>query len=529
MLARMPGMVASSQRAATEAGCAILAGGGNAADAAIAVAAALAVTEPNSTGLGGDAFALYYEGHTGRITSLNGSGRAPAGLTLGRLERAGVREAILPFSGDAITVPGACAAWIDLAERHGSMAMDGVLAPAIELAQDGFEVGAVTAHFWARGLDGLLRAPGGAEMTIDGRAPIAGERFRNPGLAGVLASIAEGGKGAFYGGAIARDIVDAARAAGSAMTLADLERHHSTWHEPIGAEYRGHRIWECPPNGQGMAALLALQILRGFEIADTDPMGTERLHLITEALRLAFADARRHVADPAVYAPPTGALLSESYASARRAQIDPARRIPVAAGEPPERAGTVQFCVVDASGNACSFVNSNYMGFGTCAVPPGRGFTLQNRGCNFSLEPGHPNVVAPHKRPYHTIIPGLITRADGSLYGPFGVMGGFMQPQGHVQVVLAMLDDGLEPQAALDRPRLCIEPGADGDHGELLCEEGIPEPAARGLERLGHPVRSGVGGFERAVFGRGQIIRRDESGDLLGGSDFRADGCAAGV
>jgi len=288
------------------------------------------------------------------------------------------------------------------------------------------------------------------------------------------------------------------------------------------------RVWECPPNGQGLAALLALTILEGFDLRALDPLGAERQHLLVEALRLAFADTRWYVADPAFAQAPLAELLSPDYGARRRKLIDPARAAAdVKRGAPVAGSDTIYFCVVDGWGNACSFINSNYMGFGTGLVPDGRGFTLHNRGHLFALDAAHPNALAPGKRPYHTIIPGMITRADGTLYAPFGVMGGFMQPQGHVQVVVAMFDDAAEPQAALDRPRFCIDP-VDGP-GKLNLEEGMPEATVKGLAARGHDLLPGVSGYNRALFGRGQIIRRDPDGTLTAGSDPRADGYAAGT
>jgi gamma-glutamyltranspeptidase/glutathione hydrolase len=322
------------------------------------------------------------------------------------------------------------------------------------------------------------------------------------------------------------------------METGDLAAHTSTWDDPISTEYRGQRVWECPPNGQGLAALIALNILSGYKLQGQDPLGPERLHLVAEALRLAFADARTFIADPRASQArvPVAELLSQDYAAQRRRLIDPSHAAgTVVHGAPLGRSDTVYFCVVDGEGNACSFIGSNYAGFGTGLVPEGYGFSLQNRGLGFSLEPGHPNALAPKKRPYHTIIPGMITRADGSLYGPFGVMGGYMQPQGHVQVVLALFDDGATPQAAVDRPRLCIEPAAggvspwpaDGHDVKVSLEHGITPATVAALKAKGHEVVADVDGFDRAVFGRGQIIRRSPEGALEGGSDPRADGYAA--
>jgi gamma-glutamyltranspeptidase/glutathione hydrolase len=527
------GMVAASQPLAVAAGLEILAAGGTAADAAVATAAALNVTEPGSTGIGGDCFALYYDAATGRVSALNGSGRAPSGLTLERLNRAGFGASaqglapLPPYHPYTVTVPGACAGWCDIVERFGRLPLRTILAPAIRLAEEGFPVSPITAYHWGRAAERQLRqAPGGLELTIDGRGPRPGEIFRNPGLVGTLRTVAEGGKEAFYGGEIAAAIAEAVQKAGGCLTIEDLAAHQSTWDEAISVVYRGLRVWECPPNGQGLTALLALNLLEGFDLASLDPRSPERLHLEIEAMRLAFADARWYIADPRAAAVPIEQLLSKTYAAERRKRIDPKRAtLDQHRGTPVTSSDTVYFNVVDGAGNACSFINSNYMGFGTGIVPSGWGFALQNRGHNFSLEPGHPNVVAPGKRPYHTIIPGMLTRpSDGALIGPFGVMGGFMQPQGHMQVVVALADDQLDPQAALDRPRFCINDGTAG--GQVGIEEGVPAQALRALQAMGHPAYAVVG-QERSLFGRGQIILRDSvTGVLCAGSDPRADGCA---
>ena len=444
----------------------------------------------------------------------------------------GFAEALPPFHPYTITVPGACAGWCDLLERHGRLPLAQVLAPAIRLAEQGFPVAPITAYFWERGAGRQLRqAPGGQELTLGGRAPRPGEVFRNPGLARALRAVAEGGKPAFYQGAIAEAIAEVVQKAGGCLSVADLAAHESTWDEPISATYRGLRVWECPPNGQGLAALLGLNILEGFDLASLPPLSVERLHLEIEAMRLAFADARGYVADPAFHQAPLEGLLSKGYAAERRRLIDPRKAtLDQRRGAPFSASDTVYLSAVDGQGNACSFINSNYMGFGTGIVPAGWGFTLQNRGHNFSLDPAHPNALAPGKRPYHTIIPALATRPgpEGeALYASFGVMGGFMQPQGHLQVVVALVDDGLDPQAALDRPRFCIDAEAGG--GSVALEEGLPDQVIAGLDGMGHPVEV-VGGWERALFGRGQVILREAaSGALWGGSDPRTDGCAMGL
>lgn len=520
------GMVAASQPLAVAAGIEVLSGGGNAADAALAVAAALNVTEPTSTGIGGDMFALFFDSRSHQVSALNGSGRAPAALTLERLGKEGFDE-LPPYHAYTVTVPGACAGWCDLIERFGSLSLSEILAPAIRLAEEGFPVGPLTSYFWQRGAARqLISAPNGREMTINGRGPVAGEVFRNPGLARTLRKIAEGGKAAFYQGEISEAIAAVVKQAGGCLTAGDLAAHASTWETPISVTYHGYRVYECPPNGQGLAALLAFNLLEEYDLASLDPLSADRLHLEIEAMRLAFADARWYVADPEFYALPVSKLLSREYAAARRKLIDPRRAtLDQARGVPVASSDTVYFSVVDRFGNACSFINSNYMGFGTGIVPKGWGFTLQNRGHNFDLDPAHPNALAPRKRPYHTIIPAMAAReSDESLFACFGVMGGFMQPQGHVQVFSALADSQLDPQAALDLPRFCIEDGTAG--GLVALEDGIPDTVMGDLAGRGHPVRKVIG-WERALFGRGQVIIRDpDTGVLVGGSDPRADGCA---
>jgi gamma-glutamyltranspeptidase / glutathione hydrolase len=556
------GIVATSQPLATAAGLEILSKGGNAADAAVAAAAALNVTEPTSTGIGGDMFALYFDARTQQVTALNGSGRAPAALTLERLKREGLlAKSLPPFHPHTVTVPGACAGWCDLIAKHGSLSMSDILAPAIHLADEGFPVAPITAHFWSRGAERQLKsALNGRELLIDGRAPKAGEIFRNPGLAQTFQVVAGKNIEGFYRGQIAESIVAVIKEAGGCMMLDDLASHVSTWESPISVDYHGLRVYECPPNGQGITALIALNILEGFDLAALDATSPGKMHLMIEAMRLAFADAKWYVADPAFAKIPMTELLSKEYANERRKLIDLKRAtIDPQRGSPVTSSGTVYLSVVDGMGNACSFINSNYMGFGTGIVPKswggmvpkGLGFTLQNRGHNFSLDPHHPNCLAPGKRPYHTIIPAMVTRltaknaknaknkenlgdlsglrgsnseVEESLYASYGVMGGFMQPQGHVQVLSALKDAGLDPQSALDLPRFCLDSESAG--GRVAIEEGMPMKTLDALQRMGHPVYE-VGGYDRALFGRGQVIMRDpETGVLCGGSDPRADGVA---
>ena len=511
-------MVASSQRYASEAGARVLEEGGTAADACVAMDAVLHVTEPTSTGLGGDAFALYFEAATGRIAALNASGRAPLALTL---------DAVLatqrsPSDGLWVTVPGCCAGWFDLVERFGSMPIARLLEPAIEFAEEGFAVGDVTAAIWARGLSQLQSDA----LKIDGRAPAASESFRNPALARTLRRLSRRGPKEFYEGETAALVVDAVRRAGGVMTRDDLARHSSTWDEPVSVAYRGARIWECPPNSQGIAALLALGVLDGLDLGKATDV--QRWHLLIEAMRVAFADARAWVSDPGASDVSTDMLMAGDYLKARRQLVDPLRATQnVRQGAPVRRGGTVYHCAVDRAGNACSMASSHFMGFGTGVAPNECGFVLHNRGLGFSLDPASPNVVAPGKRPYHTVAPAMLTRQDGTLWGPFGVMGGFMQPQGHVQVVTALLDDGATPQEALDRPRFCIDAEASG--GVVQLEEGVTDAVVNGLKERGHVVQAGIPSFGRALFGRGQIVLRDSDGLLVGGSDHRADGCVIEV
>jgi len=518
------GLVASSQPLASEAGLRILQAEGNAADAAIAVAAALNVTEPGSTGIGGDCFCLFFDAAKKRVEGVNGSGRAPAGLSVEALADQGIEGVMPSHSVHTATVPGAAAGWVDTMERFGSMDMGKVLEPAIELADGGFPVAPISSRSWRAGAERLRSGPHGGEMLINGRGPNEGEIMRNPTLARTFRELAEHGKAGYYEGRIAEAIVDLLEPRGSFMTLDDLKNHVNTFPKPISTNYRGYDVYEIPPNGQGITALIALNIVEDFDLSEMEHSSAEHLHILIEAMRLAFADARWYVADPDVVHIPVKELLSKEYASERRRLIDPLRaNVGVERGSPFAGSDTVYFCVVDGEGNACSFINSNYMGFGTGLIPEGCGFTLQNRGANFSLDPGHPNCVAPNKRPYHTIIPGMLMR-DGELVGPFGVMGGFMQPQGHLQVVVNMVDFGMNPQEALDSPRFCITDGTSG--GGVAIEEAVPIEVMSALVRMGHDV-SPRAGANRGSFGRGQIILRDpETGVLCGGSDPRSDGMA---
>ncbi|MEO3742341.1 gamma-glutamyltransferase family protein [Plantactinospora sp. B5E13] len=536
------GAVATSQPLAAAAGLAVLRRGGNAVDAALATAITLTVVQPGSNDIGGDLFAIVWDGR--RLHGLNASGRSPAALTREAVLAAtdGRGAAPTPAHGGAqasgaampargwlpVTVPGAPAGWRDLHDRFGRLPFAELFTDAVGYAEHGFPVSPRVAAGWARAVDthaeltGPEYAEWGRIFTVDGgRAPRVGERWRNPDAADTLRRIAATRAGAFYTGEIAATLARYAAATGGPLDGDDLAGHESTWVDPVHATYRGHEVWELPPNGQGVAALLALNILDGVDLSALSPV--ERLHWQIEAVKLGFADAHAYVADPARVDVPTAALLTPEYAAARRALVTERAGVP-APGDP-ARGGTVYLSAADSDGTMVSLIQSNYLGFGSYVVPPGLGFGLQNRAAGFSLDPDHPNVVAPGKRPFHTIIPGFLTRG-GEPVGPFGVMGGHMQPQGHVQVVSSTVDDRLDPQAALDRPRwywhagrsVLVEPG--------LSAEDPGRDVVAGLRSRGHEVTVEP---EASSFGYGQAIwRLPDSSGYVAGSEPRADGCAVG-
>jgi gamma-glutamyltranspeptidase/glutathione hydrolase len=520
-------MVASSQPLASITGINILQKGGNAADAAVAVAAVLNMTEPTSTGIGGDCFCLYYNAKNRKIDGINGSGRAPSGLSIEFLNDQGIMDYLPHFSVHTVTVPGAVDGWIDTLEKFGTMSISEVLEPAIKLGEDGFPVSPITAGSWERGIPQLKNGPHYKELLLNGRAPKPGELVHNPNLSKTLQEIADHGRSGFYEGRVAEEIVKVLGDLGGVLTLDDLKQHHSSFPEPIEINYKGINVFEMPPNGQGITALIALNIVEEFDLSQVHHGSVEHLHILIEATRLAFADTNWYVADPDFYNVPVSELISKNYAEKRRSLIDLSKAsVDVRKGSPFSGSDTVYFCVVDGMGNACSFINSNYSGFGTGIIPRGCGFTLQNRGANFSLDPDHPNKLEPRKRSYHTIIPGMALKED-ELYCPFGVMGGFMQPQGHLQVIVNLVDYDMNPQEALDAPRFRIQDEANG--GIVYIEEGIGMGVLGQLADMGHNVIP-TNGQMRGIFGKGQIIIRDSaSGVLIGGSDPRADGCAIGI
>lgn len=515
------GMVATSQPLAAQAGLRMLLAGGTAADAAVAAAAALNVVEPMSTGIGGDLFALVYEAATGEVHALNASGRAPLSLTPQVFADAGLTS--VPLSGWLpVTVPGAASGWESLVSRFGKLSLADVLAPAIGYAADGFPVSEIIASGWERGAPRLALHPAAAATYLpNGRAPHFGERFRQPNLAETLRAVARGGAAAFYTGEVAAAIVAASEREGGYLRREDLAQHRADWVAPIAASYRGHTVYECPPNGQGLTALLALTMLDGVDLQSLGAGSPEALHYQIEALRLAFADAATQIADPDAMRVTPEQLLAA--AGERRRLIVPGRAMELApATILPGGHDTVYVTAVDGDGNAVSLINSLYFGFGAAVVAGETGVCLQNRGAGFVLEPGHPNALAPGKRPYHTIIPCMVTR-DRRLFASFGVMGGFMQPQGHVQMLVNMLDFGMMPQQALDAPRFeLLDPYARS--AAVALEHGGAMEAL--LAGYGHEViaeREGPFGF-----GGGQIIIVGNDGTLIGGSDPRKDGCAMG-
>ena len=522
MISAARGMVGASNPLAAQAGLNILRQGGNAADAAIATSAVMNVTEPGSCGIGGDCFALYFDAKTKKVTALNGSGRAPQALTLETVQALGWQK-MNPFHAHAVTVPGAVRGWHDLLERHGSMTLADVLADAIYYASEGYPTAPIFGLRWEKAEDFLRNAVNAEEYLPQGKAPKPGQVVRLPGLANTLRAIAEGGPDAFYSGPTADAIVSSIQEQGGLMTHEDLQNHHSTWDEPISADYHGVTVYECPPNGQGLTALLALNIAASFDLKSLAWNSPQRIHLMVESMRLAWADAHQYIADMSQAQVPLDTLLSKEYAQ-KRAQLISAKGTmnpPPTFGEIPPASDTIYLSVVDGAGNACSFIKSLYMGFGVGIVAQGTGVWLQNRGAGFTLQAGHVNSLAPGKRPYHTIIPGLALQS-GELWASFGLMGGFMQPQGHFQVISALVDDNLNPQEALNRPRWYIQNGEPG--GDLLLEEGIPVKTMAALADRGHRIRP-VSGLNRGLFGRGQIIRYDSSARAMhGGSEPRADG-----
>ncbi len=506
--------VATSQPLATQAGVAMLARGGNAVDAALATAIALTVVEPCSNGIGSDLFAIIWDGR--ELTGLNASGRAPAAWSRERF----ASQSQMPQRGiETVTIPGAVSGWVALSKRYGKLPFADLFEPAIRYARDGYPVSPVIAPKWQLAVPLMPQGLGWQEhFLIGGRAPAPGERFASRAMAETLTQIAHTGGEAFYRGALADAIVRHATALGGAHRREDFERHANDWVTPLALSYRDVTVHEIPPNGQGIAALMALGILDTFDLAALAPDSVASQHLQIEAMKLAFADVHRYVGDPAAMTVRPAALLDRDYLRERARSIDRDRAQDFGPGAPP-RGGTVYLCAGDRSGMMVSLIQSNYMGFGSGVVVPGTGISLQNRGAGFSLERGHPNEVAGGKRPFHTIIPGFVTR-DGAPLAAFGVMGGPIQPPGHVQTIVRMIDYAMNPQAALDAPRFKVNTGRSIDLEATASRE-----LREGLIALGHRLESVPDSY--MDFGAGQIVMRTATG-YAAASDPRRDGQAAG-
>ena len=510
------GAVACEHPSAALAGLRVLDAGGTAADACVAMAAAMVVLSPMQTGMGGDAFLLFYEAETGRVSGLNGAGGAPGAVTLEKLLDLGLSE-MPEHGGLTVTVPGAVRMWEDAANRFGNQPLARLLEPAWELAENGYPVAELVARYWEEGEDVLRKNEAAARTFLpEGRPPAAGELFYQVDLAATISAVAEGGADAFYRGEIAASIARSTQEAGGYLSEEDLAAHESSFVEPISTDYRGVRIHEIPPPGQGVTALEMLNILEGFDLASLDPLSADRIHLEVEAKKLVFKDLHEKVGDPEFSEIPTEELLSKDYAARLRASISRDAAAPVT----PDFGGdTIYLCAVDAEGNGCSFINSLYGGFGSGIVAEGTGVCLHNRGRSFRLIPGHPNAIGPGKRPMHTIIPGLATSsATGALWAVFGVMGAAMQPQGQAQLLIDLLDYGMDPQEAVDHPRHRHE------NDVLLIEGRVPENEIARLRGLGHRIE--VNEDYMIPAGGAQLIRIFENGVRACGSDPRKDGCA---
>ncbi|QQP94720.1 gamma-glutamyltransferase [Lysobacter enzymogenes] len=527
-------MAATSHPLTTQIALDVMKAGGSAVDAAIAANAALGLMEPTGNGVGGDLFAIVWDPKTKKLYGYNGSGRSPQSLSLAEFQKRGLKE-IPPHGPLPVTVPGAVDGWFALHERFGRKPMAENLAPAIRYAREGHPVHEVIAYYWNASVPRLSKWPGFKEQfTIDGRAPRTGEMWKNPNLAHTLEQIAQGGRDAFYKGDIARTIGAYFKANGGFLSYEDMAAHHGEWVDPVSSNYRGYDVWELPPNGQGIAALQILNILEGYDLKSYGFGSVEHVHLFAEAKKLAFADRARWYADPAFEkSSPVAKLISKDYAAQRRKLISMDKVLKEAQPATPaqlDQGDTIYMTVADADGMMVSLIQSNYRGMGSGMAPPGLGFIFQDRGEQFVLKAGHPNSFAPGKRPFHTIIPAFVTK-DGKPWLSFGVMGGAMQPQGHAQILMNMIDFGMNLQEAGDAPRIqhdgSTEPAgqmvAMSDGGELDLETGYSYETVRELVRRGHSVRFALG-----PYGGYQAIMVNPNGGYVGASESRKDGQAAG-
>jgi gamma-glutamyltranspeptidase/glutathione hydrolase len=525
------GMVATSHPLAVQIGLEVLKNGGNAIDAAIATDAALGLMEPMSCGIGGDLYALVWDAKTQKLYGLNASGRSPYKATREYFASKGLDE--IPTAGPlSWSVPGCVDGWEELRKRFGTRTLAQLLEPTIRYAEEGFPVSPVIAGYW-RGASRLRGNPDTARTyLIDGRAPQVGEIFKNPNLARSYRLIGDKGRDAYYKGEIARAIVDFSEKNGGLFSMKDFTDHTSTWVEPVSTTYRGYEVWEIPPPGQGIAVLQMLNLLEAYDLKKMGPESADWWHLFLEAKKLTYADRARFYTDPAFVKVPIRELISKPYAVERRKLIDMNKAMErVPAGDPKlEQGDTIYLCTVDKDRNCVSLIQSNYNGFGSGLVPGDLGFALQNRGTLFALDPKHANRLEPHKRPFHTIIPALVTK-DGKPWFVFGVMGGDMQPQGQVQVLVNLIDFGMNVQEAGESPRLehigsATPTGRAGSPtgGRVRAERGIPDKIIEELMRRGHdvtPVKVNGGGYQG-------ILIDPKTNVLHGGSEARKDGCAAG-
>jgi gamma-glutamyltranspeptidase/glutathione hydrolase len=524
-------MAATSQPLATQVAIDMLKRGGTAVDAAIAANATLGLMEPTGCGIGGDLFAIVWDARTGKLHGLNASGRSPYALTLEHLKELGL-EQIPPYGPLPVTVPGCVDGWFELHERFGRLPMTDVLAPAIAYAREGFPLSEVIAYYWTYGARGLKDQPNFAQTFLpDGQAPDKGDIFKNPNLASTYQLIAEQGRDAFYHGELTDVMVSFCERVGCFLRRRDFEEHSSTWVEPVSTNYRGYDVWELPPNGQGIAALQILNLIEPFDLQSMGHNSGEYLHLLIEAKKLAYEDRARFYADMDFADVPVEVLISKGYAAKRRALFNPKKALrEIEPGDPKLGQGdTIYLTVADKERNMVSLIQSNYRGFGSGLVPGGLGFSFQDRGELFTLKEGHPNVYEPRKRPFHTIIPAFVTK-DGKPWLSFGVMGGGMQPQGHVQILCNIIDFGMNIQEAGDAARFHHQGSSQptgshmSDGGRVALESGISKAAKRELERKGHQVGSASGGY-----GGYQGIMYDAKRDIyFGASESRKDGHAAG-
>jgi len=513
------GVVATSQPLATGAALRVLQEGGNAFDAAVTAAAVLNVVEPHMTGMGGDMFALFWSARDDKIGGLDGSGRSGSLATPDTILALGLDD--VPYRGaGAVTVPGALSGWAALLKEYGTLTLGEALQPAIEIARGGYPVTPIIAEQW-RGTEEILARDPGATATflLDGkRGPEAGEWFQNPDLAESFSLIAREGAGALYGGSLGARIVEEVQRQGGFLTLEDFRSHQPEWVQPLSVDFMGYEVWELPPSGQGIAALEMLRILEPFDLVGMGHNSPEYLHHLVEAKKLAFADLARYVSDRDYLEGDPQAFLSDRYTADRRSLLDPlvaAERVDP--GRPFDHGETIYLSVADSEGNMVSFINSIFEYFGSGVVVPGTGFVLQNRGAGFTLEEGHPNRIAPRKRPFHTLIPGFVTKG-GEPFMAFGVMGGSMQPQGHVQLLLNILAFGMDPQEAVDAPRF-----RSYERARLALEPPISEEGREALEAMGHRLMDETG----VAFGGAQLVMRLQKG-WAAASDPRKDGMAAG-